>query len=125
MHGPLTALSLTACIANTLWRWATAFWSYTHEDDKHEDGAIVRLAERTGEEYSLLTGERLTVFVDRNDLAWGEHWKQRIDDALVSTTLFIPVITTRYFASEECRRELFRFARHDSADGNARVTAES
>jgi TIR domain len=96
---------------------AAGFWSYTHDDDKHEDGAIVRLATRIGEEYSLITGEELTVFVDRKDLAWGEHWKKRIDNALVSTTFFIPVVTPRYFVREECRRELFEFARHAKALG--------
>jgi hypothetical protein len=96
---------------------AAAFWSYTHEDDRHDNGAILRLAERIGEEYSLNNLDDLVVFVDRKDLAWGDHWKQRIDNALVSTTFFIPIVTPRYFRSEECRRELFEFARHANALG--------
>jgi hypothetical protein len=50
---------------------AVAFWSYTHDDDKHEAGATRRLAERIREEYSLITGEEFAIFVDREDIAWG------------------------------------------------------
>lgn len=89
---------------------AVAFWSYTHDDDKHEAGAIRRLAERIREEYSLITGEELAIFVDREDIAWGDEWKERIDNALVSTTFFMPILSPRYFRREECRRELFAFA---------------
>jgi hypothetical protein len=96
---------------------AAGFWSYTHEDDKHEGGAIRRLEGRIREEYSLITGEEFTVFVDREDIAWGEQWKQRIDNALVTTTFFIPIVTPRYFQRPECRRELFEFARQSKSLG--------
>lgn len=89
---------------------AAAFWSYAHEDDENEGGAILRLAERLAEEYSLLTGTTFTMFVDRVDIKWGEEWRTRIDHALVDTTFFIPVITNRYFDREECRRELLEFS---------------
>lgn len=59
-------------------------------------------------EFELLSGERLHLFVDR-DLEWGEEWKGRIDRELQETTFFIPIITPRYFQSEECRRELVKF----------------
>lgn len=89
---------------------AAAFWSYSHEDNENEGGAILRLAERLAEEYSLLTGTTFTMFVDREDIGWGEEWRRRIDHALVDTTFFIPVITNRYFDREECRRELLEFS---------------
>lgn len=84
------------------------FWSYVHTDDENADGAIVRLADRVMNEYALLSGESLRLFVDR-DLEWGDEWKRRIDQALQETTFFIPVITPMYFKSEECRRELIKF----------------
>ncbi|WP_030450534.1 TIR domain-containing protein [Herbidospora cretacea] len=89
---------------------AAGFWSYTHRDDLAEGGRLLRLAESVREEYALLTGNDLEIFVDREGIAWGEEWRQRIDQALQSTTFFIPIVTARYLQSVECRRELLRFA---------------
>lgn len=87
-----------------------AFWSYSHEDDEHDGGAIVKLAESLSDEFALVTGQALTLFVDRTGISWGEEWRRRIDDALSSTTFFVPVITPRYFTRAECRRELLEFS---------------
>src|SRR4051794_3545309 len=88
---------------------AAAFWSYAHEDDDLDGGAILVLAERLASEFALITGEKLNLFVDRTGISWGEEWRVRIDNALVQTTFFIPVITPRYFTRDECRRELLAF----------------
>jgi hypothetical protein len=87
-----------------------AFWSYAHEDNEKSGGAILALAKLISDEYSLLKGEELRMFVD-TDVEWGEEWRQRIKNALVATTFFIPIVTPRYFTREECLRELFDFAR--------------
>ena len=89
---------------------ASGFWSYAHEDDVLDGGNILSLRRLIMEEYNLLSGEPLKLFVDRNDLAWGEEWRERIDSSLAETTFFIPVITPRYFTRPECRRELLEFA---------------
>lgn len=85
-----------------------AFWSYAHADDEADNARIVMLARHVEEEYALITGNRLQVFVDRN-LKWGDEWRTRIDEALTVTTYFIPIITPRYFKHLECRRELEEF----------------
>jgi TIR domain len=87
-----------------------AFWSYAHEDDRADQGAILRLADRLRDEYSLLTGQEITLFVDRDDLLWGQEWRERIRTALVQTTFFIPLLSPRYFQRTECRAELLDFA---------------
>jgi hypothetical protein len=89
---------------------AFGFWSYTHEDNTLDGGNILQLSRLLMEEYNLLSGEPLSLFVDRNDIAWGEAWRTRIDSSLVETTFFIPIITPRYFTRPECRRELLEFA---------------
>ncbi len=89
---------------------AAGFWSYAHADDDDDGGAVLGLAKRLQSEFSLLTGEPLALFVDRKDLAWGQEWRRRIDDALAGTTFFIAIVTPRYFKSDECRRELLTFA---------------
>lgn len=86
------------------------FWSYTHEDNELDGGGILQLSRLIMEEYNLLSGEPLKLFVDRNDIAWGEEWRMRIDSSLAEATFFIPIITPRYFTRPECRRELLEFA---------------
>ena len=88
---------------------AAGFWSYVHADDVAVGGRITGLATAITEAYALVTGEPLDLFLDRDSLEWGDAWKERIDEAIAGTTFFIPIITPRYFASSECRRELVRF----------------
>ena len=88
---------------------AGAFWSYAHEDDKLDRGNVLTLAALLRDEFSLITGEEMNIFVDREAIEWGQEWRARIDNALVATTFFIPVLTPRYFSRPECRRELLDF----------------
>jgi hypothetical protein len=89
---------------------AIGFWSYAHEDDKLDGGNILQLSRLIMEEYNLLSGEPLKLFVDQNDIVWGQQWRERIDSSLTETTFFIPIITPRYFRRPECRREMLEFA---------------
>lgn len=98
---------------------AAGFWSYAHEDDRADQGAILRLATRIGDEYSLITGRELRLFTDRKDIKWGQEWRERIREALVQTTFFIPVLSPRYFKRDECRAELLEFAAHAKSLGVA------
>jgi len=85
------------------------FWSYSHEDNVADSDGIVELAESLRREFALVTGESLTLFVDQTAVGWGDEWRRRINNALAETTFFIPIITPRYFARDECRRELLEF----------------
>jgi hypothetical protein len=89
---------------------AIAFWSYAREDDRADQGAVLRLADRIRDEYSLITGREITIFVDRDDIRWGQEWRERIRSALVQTTFFIALLSPRYFQRPECRKELLDFA---------------
>jgi len=90
---------------------AVGFWSYVRQDDDGDHKRITALADDLREQFRLLTAEKLELFVDRDDIQWGEAWKERIDTAIAGTTFFIPIITPSYFRSAECRRELLKFAR--------------
>jgi TIR domain len=87
------------------------FWSYVHDDDGAEGGRILQLAKDLREQYALISGESIDIFVDRDDLKWGDDWREQIDSSLASILFFIAVITPRYFSSAQCRRELHEFAR--------------
>jgi hypothetical protein len=87
------------------------FWSYVHADDEAEGGRILRLARDVAGQFEMLTGEPLTLFLDKDAIKWGEVWRDKIDTTLASVAFFIPVMTPRYFMSAQCRRELQFFAR--------------
>ncbi|WP_327331659.1 toll/interleukin-1 receptor domain-containing protein [Streptomyces anulatus] len=96
---------------------AAGFWSYTHRDDEIEDGRIRRLAAKISNEFEAITAEELHVFLDKADIKWGDEWRNRIDSALTGSTLFIPIITPRFFKSDECRREVLTFSGHAASLG--------
>lgn len=87
------------------------FWSYVHADDNVEGGRIARLARDISNKFEMLTGEPIELFLDRDDIAWGQRWRRVIDEGLEEVAFFIPVLTPRYFFSPECRRELQSFTR--------------
>lgn len=96
---------------------SVGFWSYTRRDDDLEDGRILRLATKIQSEYELITGEELKLFIDKENVEWGDEWRRVTDTALVETAFFIPIITPKYLQSEECRREFIEFVgRAASAD---------
>lgn len=82
------------------------FWSYVHDDDDAEEGRIVALAKRIVAEFELQTGKGIELFLDRDSIQWGDRWRKVVDETLADVAFFIPVMTPRYFQSEECRREL-------------------
>ena len=88
---------------------AAGFWSYAHTDNKSALGEILRLADQIKSEYDLLTGREFELFVDQDDIVWGQEWRDRINSGLLKATFFIPVITPRYFQRPECRNELQQF----------------
>lgn len=88
------------------------FWSYVHADDEAERGRISQLARDVVDQFEMLTGEKITLFLDKDAIEWGENWRNKIEDSLESVGFFVPVLTPRYFMSMECRRELQFYARN-------------
>lgn len=89
----------------------SGFWSYVHADDDADSGRIAQLARDVRAQFEMLTGESIQLFLDRDELGWGDDWRPEIDASLASVAFFVPVLTPRYFRSKECRRELNFFAR--------------
>lgn len=96
---------------------ASGFWSYVHADDEASHGRIAQLARDIVTEYEAQTTEKIQLFLDRDDLKWGDAWRSVIDEALASVAFFVPVVTPRFFKSVECRRELKQFADRAEALG--------
>ena len=92
-----------------------AFMSYVRLDDQHERGRLSQFRERLSGEVRIQTGEAFEIFQDHNDIAWGQQWKERIDEALDAVTFLIPVITPAFFRSDACREELERFLQREES----------
>ncbi len=90
-------------------RGAVAFWSYVRDDDEHEQGRIRQLAQDLEGEVRMLTAADFTVFVDRDQLSWGDTWRQKLEEGLREAAFFVPVLTPRYFQSSACRQEFESF----------------
>ena len=52
------------------------------------------------------TGQEFVIFQDRSDIAWGQNWQQRIEEALDAVTLLLVIITPGLFRSPACRAEV-------------------
>jgi len=85
------------------------FWSYSHEDDEAESGLIVKLCEGVQKRYKLDYGETVKIFLDKNNLPWGEDWQANLETALDEAIFFIPVVTPNYLRSVNCVLELKSF----------------
>ena len=86
-----------------------AFMSYVRFDDAHEDGQLSAFRERLAGEIRIQTGREFPIFQDRNDIAWGQNWRQRIEETLDEVTLLLVIVTPGLFHSPACRDEVARF----------------
>jgi len=67
----------------------------------------------------MQSGEEFPIFVDRDDIRWGQSWQERIVGSLDETTFLIPVLTPSYLNSDWCRREITIFLRREFDVGRA------
>lgn len=94
-----------------------AFMSYVRFDDAHEDGQLSAFRERLAGEIRIQTGHEFPIFQDRNDIAWGQNWRQRIEEALDEVTLLLVIVTPGLFHSRACRDEVARFREREQKLG--------
>jgi len=94
-----------------------AFLSYVNFDDDHENGRLRTFAERLAGEVRLQSGIAFEIFIDREDLRWGEQWKARLEESLDAATFLVPMVTPGYFKREWCRKELARFLEREKKLG--------
>ncbi len=87
--------------------------SYVHLDDQHEDGQISEFRRRLSAEVRMQTGVDFPIFQDRDDIAWGQNWRSRIEEGLDTVTFLIPIVTPSFFRSPHCRDEVSRFVQRE------------
>jgi hypothetical protein len=86
-----------------------AFLSYSRYDDENEGQRIQKLAQSLKAEVRSQTGHPFAIFVDRDDIKWGQNWRRRLTEGVEASTFFLPVITPSFFTSDECRNEFLSF----------------
>jgi F-box protein 11 len=91
--------------------------SYVRFDDAHEDGQLTAFRERLAGEIRIQTGREFPIFQDRNDIAWGQNWQQRIEEALDEVTFLLVIVTPGLFQSPECRHEVAQFREREQTLG--------
>jgi cobaltochelatase CobT len=99
-------------------RTPIAFLSYVRSDDDHDGGRISAIRQRLEGEIRMQLGKPFPIFQDRNDIAWGQHWEERITNSLLDVTFLIPVVTPSFFNSPACRSEFTIFARKEQEYGS-------
>jgi hypothetical protein len=102
-------------------REPAAFFSYVRSDDVHDSGRISELRRILEGEIKMQTGHAFHIFQDRNDIAWGEQWKERIESALHGATFLIPIVTPSYFQSHACQSEFKTFLIREKELGEERL----
>ncbi|MGH3157937.1 MAG: toll/interleukin-1 receptor domain-containing protein [Streptosporangiaceae bacterium] len=93
--------------------------SYVRFNDEHDDGQLTSFRERLANEVRVQTGAGFAIFQDRNDIAWGQNWQQRINETLDAVTLLLVVITPGLFRSPACRDEIDRFVERERELGRS------
>jgi hypothetical protein len=94
-----------------------ALMSYTRFDDEYRHGYLSELGARISREVQLQTGQPFPIFRDTQDIAWGQHWAERISNSLDAVTFLIPILTPGFFKSQWCREELERFLQREAQLG--------
>jgi parallel beta-helix repeat protein len=98
---------------------AAAFMCYARFNDAHDDGQLNLFRELLTAEVRVQTGAQFAIFQDRADIALGQDWQRRIDEALDMVTLLVAVITPGFFKSTACRAEMTRFLEREQALGRS------
>jgi 8-oxo-dGTP pyrophosphatase MutT (NUDIX family) len=90
-------------------RKPVGFMSYVHADDEADEGRLTEFRVRLEREVGVQTGVAFTIFQDREDIHWGDAWRERVESSIDNATFLIPIITPSFFASDQCRAEFERF----------------
>jgi cobaltochelatase CobT len=96
------------------------FFSYSRNDDEGDDGAITAIADRIYRELRAQLGRTTANFKlwrDKAALATGEHWKQKLKEAVGESVFFIQMVSPSAIRSEFCRFEFESFVEREKELG--------
>jgi F-box protein 11 len=91
----------------------SGFFSYRQLDNKNDRLYLSKFRQNLEQEIGTLTGRRISIWQDIDDIQWGQNWKKAIDKGLADAAFFIPVITPGYLLSSGCRKEFLDFIAYE------------
>jgi len=95
-----------------------AFLSYAHLDDEDPSkGHVERFYRDLQAALNDLPGEPIKIFLDRDGLAFGAHWPSDLSDRLRNAQFLIPLLSPRYFSSQQCQKEALEFLDYEAETG--------
>ena len=93
-----------------------AFLSYVHQDHDNSGGKLLQLIERVQAELCVKLGsDEFKIYVDRNEIEFGQTWRVCIDSGLAEAAVLVPIISPAYLKHTECRREFEQFVASEAA----------
>lgn len=92
------------------------FLSYSHKSDSLLDFAGPLQTGLT-DMIKLVANREIEIFLDRENIAWGQRWQSAIDNGLESSSVLFVVATTHYLDSDACRDEFTTFLNTAKATG--------
>jgi hypothetical protein len=94
----------------------TIFLSYTRADDGVYE--MVRpFKQMLGHFIYAKSGRKIKTFLDQDNIAWGEIWRDRLESEILGASVFIPLLSAAYLDSENCRMEFNKFQANATALG--------
>jgi hypothetical protein len=99
----------------------SVFISYASVDDRATHGRIRSIAEGIRDMYESLTGETVGIFFDKESLAPGDDWRDRIRLGLSSSSVFLAFLSPSYIRSTPCNEEFWEFYRFLQENSNERL----
>jgi hypothetical protein len=96
------------------------FFSYSRNDDEGDDGAVLNLANRIYRELRSQLGrndQNFKLWRDKDALAAGEHWKEKLKEAVSEAAFFIQLVTPSAVNSGFCRFEFDSFLEREKELG--------
>ena len=97
-----------------------AFLSYSHESDNYLNLSQPLSADLVTM-IKMRSNRDVEIFLDREDLKWGERFKESIDNGLTGATVLFVIATAQYLDSDFCRYEFLQFMNAAKAQGSEEV----
>jgi formylglycine-generating enzyme required for sulfatase activity len=91
------------------------FFSYSRRDDEHSEGALSRLRARINSELRLQLGREFRLWQDTAAIPEGALWEDQINEAIATSSFFIPIVTPSAIRSRHCRFEFEAFLKREAA----------
>jgi tetratricopeptide (TPR) repeat protein len=88
------------------------FISYSRRDN--DNGRVSQLLDRISSDFESFVGRPLKAFLDKNEIHGMDDWRQKIQQSLRESHLFLAVLSPNYLVSPNCRWEWEDYVRYEA-----------